>query len=194
MPAQAHAPREWVFAAPGGPSRSRHGRAELAPPDSRYWSWMTRSPFGNWFAAPWDRTAGRAARRQAQDAIRHNHKRFAGSGYPDGLRGEEIPLLARILPACEVLDAMVDQHPCRPALAQVEGLRRIQAGAGTHIDPAVVKSLCRMISSGTASEDVAAPSRRPGLGRSQRTDCCPSPASVRLCSVRLPCSSASVRG
>jgi HD-GYP domain-containing protein (c-di-GMP phosphodiesterase class II) len=72
-------------------------------------------------------------------AVRHHHERIDGTGYPDGLAGEAIPLVARILAVADACDAMMTARPHRPALApeQIETL--IAAGAGTQWDATVVK-------------------------------------------------------
>lgn len=71
--------------------------------------------------------------------IRHHHERWDGTGYPDGLKGEEIPLLARILAVADSFDAMTSERPYRWALTKDEVLAELKKGAGTHWDPEVVK-------------------------------------------------------
>jgi putative two-component system response regulator len=70
--------------------------------------------------------------------IRHQRERWDGSGYPDGLRGEQIPLLARILAIADAYDAMLSTRPYRPALSQEQARESIRAGAGTQWDPHLV--------------------------------------------------------
>ncbi len=72
-------------------------------------------------------------------AIRHHHERFDGTGYPDGLRGEAIPLLSRIILVAETYEAMSHDRPFRRALSHAEALRRIREGAGTQFDPVIVE-------------------------------------------------------
>ena len=69
-------------------------------------------------------------------ALSH-HERWDGSGYPDGLKGEEIPLEARIVALVDVFDALTTHRPYRPALSEKEALTLIQNGVGTHFDPRV---------------------------------------------------------
>ena len=69
-------------------------------------------------------------------ALSH-HERWDGSGYPDGLKGEEIPLEARIVALVDVFDALTTHRPYRPALSEKEALVLIQNGVGTHFDPRV---------------------------------------------------------
>lgn len=69
--------------------------------------------------------------------IRHHHEAWNGSGYPDGLSGEEIPLLARVFQHLDVYDALRTQRPYKPALPRDEVLRLMEAEAGTKLDPAL---------------------------------------------------------
>ena len=73
--------------------------------------------------------------------VRSHHEHFDGSGYPDGLAGEAIPLAARIFALADALDAIVTDRPYRPAAPLSEAREAITAGAGTHFDPAVVQVL-----------------------------------------------------
>ncbi|MGO0063575.1 HD-GYP domain-containing protein [Brevibacillus fluminis] len=67
-------------------------------------------------------------------AIRSHHERIDGKGYPDGLKGEQIPLIARILAVADAFDAMVSDRPYRKGMPVDEALNRIDAGAGTQFD------------------------------------------------------------
>jgi putative two-component system response regulator len=71
--------------------------------------------------------------------IRHHHEHFDGSGYPDGLRGEEIPLAARIVAVCDAYDAMISDRPYRAAMSSNSAGGALLAGAGTQWDPKLVK-------------------------------------------------------
>ena len=70
--------------------------------------------------------------------IRHHHERFDGRGYPDGLRGREIPRLARIVAVCDAFDALVNDRPYRPRLPVDRALAVLVDGAGHQWDPEVV--------------------------------------------------------
>ena len=70
--------------------------------------------------------------------VRSSHERWDGTGYPDGLAGEDIPLAARIVAVCDAFDAMVSDRPYRPALSVGEALQELARGAGTQFDTAVV--------------------------------------------------------
>ncbi len=73
--------------------------------------------------------------------VRASHERWDGTGYPDGLFGEDIPLAARIVFTVDAFDAMTNDRPYRVALGRGEARRRITAGAGTAFDPRVVRAL-----------------------------------------------------
>ena len=77
------------------------------------------------------------------EAIRHHHERWDGSGYPDGLRGEAIPLTARLLAVADSFSAMTSDRPYRRSMDASEALRLLQEGAGTQWDPACVTALLR---------------------------------------------------
>ena len=70
--------------------------------------------------------------------IRHHHERFDGTGYPDRLRGAQIPRLARIVSVCDAYDALVSDRPYRQGLAPEEAMAILHRGAGTQWDPEVV--------------------------------------------------------
>jgi HD-GYP domain-containing protein (c-di-GMP phosphodiesterase class II) len=72
-------------------------------------------------------------------AVRHHHERFDGSGYPEGLRGDEIPLYSRIILVAETYEAMTHHRPYRRALTPEEATRRLQESAGSQLDPEIVK-------------------------------------------------------
>jgi HD-GYP domain-containing protein (c-di-GMP phosphodiesterase class II) len=73
--------------------------------------------------------------------VRASHERWDGTGYPDRLFGEQIPLAARIVFTVDAFDAMTNDRPYRGSLGRQEARRRIAAGAGTAFDPRVVRSL-----------------------------------------------------
>jgi two-component system, cell cycle response regulator len=70
--------------------------------------------------------------------VRSSHERWDGSGYPDGLRGEEIPLGARIITICDAYDAMTQERPYRPARSVADALSELRRGAGRRYDPRIV--------------------------------------------------------
>jgi two-component system cell cycle response regulator len=82
--------------------------------------------------------------------VRSCHERWDGDGYPDGLAGEEIPLVARIVCACDAFSAMTTTRSYRAAMSQEEAVAEMERCAGTHFDPRVVEAL-------VAVADVARP-------------------------------------
>ncbi|HSS94948.1 MAG TPA: HD domain-containing phosphohydrolase [Candidatus Dormibacteraeota bacterium] len=74
-----------------------------------------------------------------QPIIRHHHERFDGRGYPDGLRGSDIPLLARIISICDAFDALINDRPYRTGVSVDEAIATLRAGAGTQWDPQLVE-------------------------------------------------------
>ncbi|MEF3303879.1 HD-GYP domain-containing protein [Paenibacillus sp. GYB003] len=71
--------------------------------------------------------------------VLHHHERWDGRGYPDGLKGEQIPLIARITAVADAFDAMTTKRSYRDALTVQEAYNRIVQGKGTQFDPAVVQ-------------------------------------------------------
>jgi len=88
-------------------------------------------------------------------AVRHEHERWDGGGYPDGLVGEAIPLPSRIVLVCDAYHAMTSDRPYRRAMPQEEAIAELRRCAGTQFDPAVVWALI----------DVLANERRPAAER-----------------------------
>jgi putative two-component system response regulator len=81
--------------------------------------------------------------------VRHHHERFDGGGYPDHLRGNEIPLGARITAIADAWDAMTSDRPYRNGLDSVEGRRRMDAGGGSQWDKALVEMFLVLLDDGT---------------------------------------------
>lgn len=77
--------------------------------------------------------------------VYHHHERWDGQGYPDGLRGERIPLGARIVAACDAFDAMTTDRPYRQAMAQQAAIEILKDGAGKQWDPNVVRVFLEII-------------------------------------------------
>jgi HD-GYP domain-containing protein (c-di-GMP phosphodiesterase class II) len=80
--------------------------------------------------------------------VRACHERWDGGGYPDNKAGEEIPLEARIIFACDAFHAMTTDRPYRRRLPDEEALRRLEEAKGTQFDPAVVEVCLRVLASG----------------------------------------------
>ena len=73
--------------------------------------------------------------------VRHEHERFDGGGYPDGLSGSEIPIGSRIILACDAYHAMTSDRPYRKAMEHAAAVRELAASAGTQFDPEVTEQL-----------------------------------------------------
>jgi response regulator RpfG family c-di-GMP phosphodiesterase len=72
------------------------------------------------------------------EAIKYHHERYDGKGYPDGLKGEDIPLAARIVTVADAFDAMTSARPYRSALPHDVALAEVLRGKGVHFDPQVI--------------------------------------------------------
>ena len=76
---------------------------------------------------------------QVCDIVRHCHEHWDGSGYPNGLAGEEIPIESRVILVCDAYHAMTTDRPYRKQLSVEEARRRLREAAGTQFDPQVVE-------------------------------------------------------
>jgi diguanylate cyclase (GGDEF)-like protein len=77
--------------------------------------------------------------------VRATHERWDGTGYPDGLAGNAIPLAARIIAVCDAFSAMTSPRPYRLPIAPAQALKELQAHAGTQFDPDVVAAFCAIV-------------------------------------------------
>jgi hypothetical protein len=77
--------------------------------------------------------------------VRHHHERFDGGGYPDGLAGQEIPLIARAMCVVDCYDAMSCRRPYRPALSYQQCLAELRRCVGTQFDPEMVEAFLRAL-------------------------------------------------
>jgi diguanylate cyclase (GGDEF)-like protein len=94
---------------------------------------------GEQILAPVDFLAG------VRPLVRHEHERWDGAGYPDGLRGEKIPLGARIVFVCDAFHAMTSDRPYREAMSESDARAELRGGAGTQFDPRVVEALLSVL-------------------------------------------------
>jgi diguanylate cyclase (GGDEF)-like protein len=81
----------------------------------------------------------------AATLVRHSHERWDGNGYPDGIHGEQIPIGARVIAACDAYDAMVTERPYCRAFTQDEAIAELKREAGTQFDPAVVRAFIAVL-------------------------------------------------
>jgi diguanylate cyclase (GGDEF)-like protein/putative nucleotidyltransferase with HDIG domain len=81
--------------------------------------------------------------------VRHCHEHVDGSGYPDGLRGDQIPLGSRIVLVCDAYDAMICHRPYRDAMSHAEAAAQLEAGSGTQFDQRIVAALLHVIADRT---------------------------------------------
>ena len=78
------------------------------------------------------------------EVIMYHHERFDGRGYPNGLKGNRIPLAARVFSVADAYDAMTTARSYRPAMRKEQALAIIQTGARSSFDPTVVDALCQI--------------------------------------------------
>lgn len=121
--------------------------AEILAKPSR----LTELEFGIIKAHPqaaWEILSGIEFPWPVAEVVLQHHERLDGSGYPRGLKGEEILLEARILAVADVVEAMSSHRPYRPARTLEEALREIERGKGVLYDPQVVEACLRLLSQG----------------------------------------------
>ncbi len=82
-------------------------------------------------------------------AVRSHHERFDGAGYPDNLRGEAIPHVARIVAVADSFNAMIGRRPYRPPLAPSVALERLVEGRGGQFDPEIVDAMIQVVTART---------------------------------------------
>ena len=116
------------------------------PLSEEEWAVMRRHPIvGAQIVAPLEFFADGAV------IVRHHHERYDGSGYPDGLQGELIPLGSRIVGVADVYDALTSDRPYRARLSRAEAARLLEAEAGRTLD-ARLAALCLQVSADAAAE------------------------------------------
>ena len=121
------------------------------PLDDAEWELMREHPaIGAQIVAPIRFLAG------AVEIVRSHHERWDGAGYPRGLRGDEIPLAARVFAIADSFDAMTSDRPYRAAMPLERALGEVRAGAGTQFDPMVAAAFLELIDDGGLDLDGAA--------------------------------------
>ena len=93
-----------------------------------------------------DRVGGLLGR--VGEIVRSCHERWDGRGYPDGLIGEEIPIAARVVFACDAYNAMTTDRPYRGAMARDAAIAELKANTGTQFDPRIVDALIKVVEHG----------------------------------------------
>jgi response regulator RpfG family c-di-GMP phosphodiesterase len=88
---------------------------------------------------------------EAAPIVRHEHERFDGAGYPDRLAGEQIPLAARVLLACDAFVSMTSSRPWRPPRSAAAAHAELRRVAGAQLDPRVVDALLGILDPGRAA-------------------------------------------
>ena len=83
----------------------------------------------------------------------HHHERWDGQGYPEGLKGENIPLLCRMLAVADAYDAMTSDRPYRKAFPREKALEEIRKNAGSQFDPVIVELFLDIIGNIEIEED-----------------------------------------
>ncbi|KRT62977.1 MAG: diguanylate cyclase and metal dependent phosphohydrolase [Chloroflexi bacterium CSP1-4] len=86
--------------------------------------------------------------RDAVPIILHHHERYGGDGYPYGLRGQDIPLGARIVAVADAYDAMMHDRPYKMAMGHLRAIAELRRHAGRQFDPRLVELFCDLFSSG----------------------------------------------
>ena len=81
----------------------------------------------------------------ALPVVKHHHERFDGKGYPDGLRGEGIPLIARIVSVADAFDSMIRARPYGYGISSKAALKEIEENSGTQFDPRIVRVLVEVV-------------------------------------------------
>ncbi len=92
------------------------------------------------------------------DGVRHHHENYDGSGYPDGLKGEDIPYIARVIAVTDSFDAMTTDRVYRRHLSSKQAIEELKKGKGTQFDPAITDKMIEMLASGemkNISPDIA---------------------------------------
>ena len=80
--------------------------------------------------------------------VRSSHESYDGTGYPDGLAGEQIPLASRIIAVCDAFHAMTDDRPYQPAMSARDAMAELRRCKRTRFDPGVVEAICAEIEAG----------------------------------------------
>ena len=142
---------------------------KTGPLNEREWRLMRRHP-----ELGYQILSGIPFLQEAATIVLHHHEHWDGTGYPYGLKGEQIPLAARLFAVADALDAITSDRPYRSALSFEEARRRVARGAGHQFDPEVVRAFLRVpverwqaIRDGASPSNAPVPTARNPLGRGQ---------------------------
>ncbi|MBJ7355037.1 MAG: HD-GYP domain-containing protein [Thermoleophilaceae bacterium] len=97
------------------------------------------------------------------NAVRHEHERWDGTGYPDGLKADEIPVASRIVLACDAYHAMISERPYREPLSEAQAREQLRMNAGTQFDPGVVDALLAALEARDGNPVMQRPSWRESI-------------------------------
>lgn len=86
--------------------------------------------------------------RDSLDGVKYHHERYDGKGYPDGLRGEAIPIVAAIIAVADTFDAMTTDRPYRKGLSIEEAVREVKKNSGIQFNPKVAQALVELVEMG----------------------------------------------
>jgi len=78
-------------------------------------------------------------------SIVHHHERYDGTGYPEGLKGDEIPLISRVLSVVDSFNAMTSDRPYRDKLSPDKAIEELKRHSGTLYDPKIVNALAMVV-------------------------------------------------
>jgi response regulator RpfG family c-di-GMP phosphodiesterase len=82
---------------------------------------------------------------RALEIVRHHHEHYDGTGYPEGLKGDAIPLAARIFAVCNTFESMTSERPYRPRCSAQQAIAELRRGAGTEFDPSLIEPFIAMV-------------------------------------------------
>ena len=88
----------------------------------------------------------------ARLVARSHHEKWNGKGYPDGLKGEAIPFVARLVAVVDVFDALVSARPYKGPWQKSEALEQIRRGSGVHFEPAIAEAFLALIDKGAVDD------------------------------------------
>ena len=120
------------------------------PLDDQEWQLMRQHPIVGEHII-----AGTPGLSRLAPAMRAEHERWDGGGYPDGLAGEQIPLASRITLACDALNAMTSDRPYRSAMTLGRAEHELRSCAGTQFDPQIIELLLAEVATSARKEDAS---------------------------------------